>query len=176
MDFLQNEGQRELAALSRDILGDQCTPERLREVEAGGDRFDPGLWAELARAGILAATLPEDLGGSGLGLLEQCSVLTEIGRALAPFGTPAQQEFAARAGRGDIVLTAALAEEDGDDPRAPAVSAERMKGQAGWRLTGVKTAVPAAPRAGLFLVPAATTEGTVVFLVAPDDPGVTLEP
>jgi alkylation response protein AidB-like acyl-CoA dehydrogenase len=192
MDFLQNEGQRELAALSRDILGDRCTPERLREVEAGGDRFDPGLWAELARAGILAATLPEDLGGSGLGLLEQCSVLTEIGRAVAPapflasivlgagalaaFGTPAQQEFAARAGRGDIVLTAALAEEDGDDPRAPAVSAERMKGHAGWRLTGVKTAVPAAPRAGLFLVPAATTEGTVVFLVAPDDPGVTLEP
>jgi 3-oxocholest-4-en-26-oyl-CoA dehydrogenase beta subunit len=196
MDFLQNESQRELAALSRDILGDRCTPGRLREVEAGGDRFDPGLWAELARAGILAATLPEDLGGSGLGLLEQCSVLTEIGRAVAPapflasivlgagalaaFGTPAQQEFAARAGRGDIVLTAGLAEEDGDDPRAPAVSAERTKGagagDAGWRLTGVKTAVPAAPRAGLFLVPAATAEGTVVFLVAPDDPGVTLEP
>ena len=194
MDFLQNEGQRELAALSRDILSDRCTPERLREVEAGGDRFDPGLWAELARAGILAATLPEALGGSGLGLLEQCSVLTEIGRAVAPapflasivlgagalaaFGTPAQQELAARAGRGDIVLTAALAEEDGDDPRAPAVSAERMKGQGDedWRLTGVKTAVPAAMRAGLFLVPAATAEGTVVFLVAPDDPGVTLEP
>ncbi|HEX3921134.1 MAG TPA: acyl-CoA dehydrogenase family protein [Streptosporangiaceae bacterium] len=196
MDFLQNEGQRELAALSRDILRDWCTPERLREVEAGGDRFDPGLWAELARAGILAATLPEDLDGSGLGLLEQCSVLTEIGRAVAPapflasivlgagalaaFGTPAQQEFAARAGRGDIVLTAALAEEDGDDPRAPVVSAERTKGvgagDAGWRLTGVKTAVPAAPRAGLFLVPAATAAGTVVFLVAPDDPGVTLEP
>src|ERR1700733_4995701 len=194
MDFLQNEGQRELAALSRDILSDRCTPERLREVEAGGDRFDPGLWAELARARVLAAALPQGPGGAGLGLLEQCSVLTEIGRAVAPapflasivlgagalaaFGTPAQQELAARAGRGDIVLTAALAEEDGDDPRAPAGSAERMKGQGDedWRLTGVKTAVPAAMRAGLFLVPAATAEGTVVFLVAPDDPGVTLEP
>jgi acyl-CoA dehydrogenase len=191
MDFLTSEDQRELAALSRDILGDRCTPERLREVEAGGDRFDQGLWADLARAGILAAALPEDLGGSGLGLLEQCSVLTEIGRAVAPvpflasivvgagalaaFGTPAQQEFAAQAGRGEIVLTAALAEEDGDDPRAPAVTAERAGG-GGWRLTGVKTAVPAAPRAGLFLVPAATAAGTVVFLVAPDDPGVTLEP
>jgi acyl-CoA dehydrogenase len=192
MDFLQNEGQRELAALSRDILSDRCTPERLRTVEAAGDRFDPELWADLARAGILAATLPEALGGSGLGLLEQCSVLTEIGRAVAPapflasivlgagalaeFGRPDQRDFAARAGRGELVLTAALAEEDGDDPRAPAVTAERMKGDGGWRLTGTKTAVPAAPRAGLILVPAATAEGVAVFLVQPDDPGVTLQP
>ena len=65
MDFLQNEGQRELAALSRDILRDRCTPERLREVEAGGDRFDPGLWAELARAGILAAPCPRTWAGPG---------------------------------------------------------------------------------------------------------------
>src|ERR1700683_3412784 len=141
MDFLTSEDQRELAALSRDILGDRCTPERLREVEAGGDRFDQGLWADLARAGILPAALPEDLGGSGLGLLEQCSVLTEIGRAVAPvpflasivvgagalasFGTPAQEALAAQAGRGELILTAALAEEDGDDPLAPAGTHER---------------------------------------------------
>jgi acyl-CoA dehydrogenase len=184
MDFLTSEGQRELAALSRDILRDRCTPARLREVEAAGDRFDPRLWADLA------ATLPEALGGSGLGLLEQCSVLTEIGRAVAPapflasivlgagalaeFGTPAQQEFAAQAGRGELVLTAALAEDDGDDPLNPAVSAERSG--AGWRLTGTKTAVPAAPLAAWILVPAATAEGVAVFLVAPDDPGVTLRP
>ena len=33
---------------------------------------------------VLAAALPESLGGVGLGLLDQCSVLTEIGRAVAP--------------------------------------------------------------------------------------------
>jgi 3-oxocholest-4-en-26-oyl-CoA dehydrogenase beta subunit len=191
MDFSHNENQRELAGLSRAILADRTTPERLREVEAGGDRFDPGLWADLARAGVLAAALPEPLGGAGLGLLEQCSVLAEIGRAVAPvpylasvvlgagalarFGTPDQQaRWAAPAGRGELVLTAALSEEDGDDPRTPSARAE----QAGdhWRLNGAKTAVPAGPRADLILVPAATAQGTVVFLVTPGDRGVAVEP
>jgi len=186
MDFLLNEKQQELAALCRLILADQATPQRQREVEAGGDRFDPLLWADLARAGILAAALPEALGGAGLGLLEQCSVLAEIGRTVAPvpylasivlgagaiarFGTPAQQErWAAPAGRGELILTAALSEEDGDDPRTPTATAERVPG--GWLLTGTKTAVPAGQRAEEFLVPAATATGVAVFLVAPDEPG-----
>ncbi len=191
MDFSHNESQRELAALSRTILASRATPQRLREVEAQGDRFDPGLWADLAGAGVLAAALPESVGGAGVGLLEQCSVLAEIGRAVAPvpylasavlgagavarFGTPEQQRrWAAPAGRGELVLTAALAEEDGDDPRAPAASAERVAGR--WLLTGTKTAVPAGPRADLMLVPAATAQGITVFLVAPGDRGVAVQP
>jgi 3-oxocholest-4-en-26-oyl-CoA dehydrogenase beta subunit len=198
MDFLLNDKQQELAALSRLILADHATPERQREVEAGGDRFDPVLWADLARAGILAAALPEPLGGAGLGLLEQCSVLEEIGRTVAPvpylasivlgasavarFGTPDQQErWAAPAGRGELILAAALSEDDGDDPRTPTMAAERVPNNppttsaervAGrWLLTGTKTAVPAGQRADLFLVPAATAAGVAVFLVTPDDPG-----
>src|SRR5260221_754623 len=84
MDFSHNETQRDLAALSRAILTDRATPERLGEVEARGDRFDPGLWADLAGAGVLAAALPESLGGARLGLLEQCSVLAQIGPAVGP--------------------------------------------------------------------------------------------
>jgi alkylation response protein AidB-like acyl-CoA dehydrogenase len=191
MDFSRNESQRELAALTRTILADKATPERLSKVEAGGDRFDPGLWADLAGAGILAAALPESLGGAGLGLLEQCSVLAEIGRAVAPvpylasavlgagavarFGTPEQQgRWASPAGRGELVLTAALAEEDGDDPGTPAVRAGRAGDR--WLLTGTKTVVPAGPRADLILVPAATAQGVTVFLVAPGDRGVTVRP
>ena len=148
MDFTQNEDQRELAALTRKILADRVTQERLREVEAGGDRFDPALWADLASSGVLAAALPQAAGGAGLGLLEQCAVLTEIGRAVAPapylasvvlgagaiarFGTADQRRrWAGPAGRGELVLTAALSEEDGDDPRAPAVRAVRVLRGAG---------------------------------------------
>jgi len=196
VNFTQNESQRELAILSRRILTDRLTPERLAAAEAGGDRFDPALWASLAGAGILAAALPESLGGAGLGLLEQCSVLTELGRAVAPvpylasivlgagalaaFGTPDQQRrWAAPAGRGELILTAALTEEDGDDPRVPSARAERVNGDGqaggGWLLSGVKTAVFAGPLAALLLVPAATADGAVVFLVAPGDAGVTVE-
>jgi 3-oxocholest-4-en-26-oyl-CoA dehydrogenase beta subunit len=206
MDFTLNEAERELADLTRKILTGRLTPERMRAVEAG-DGFDRALWADLAGAGILSAALPEALDGAGLGLLAQCCVLTELGRAVAPvpylasivlgagalarFGTRQQQErWAAPAGRGEIILTAALAEEDGDDPRVPSAGAERVKGDGeegtvqgergargeGWRLSGVKTTVFAASQAGLILVPAATPPGVTVFLVDPAGDGVTVQP
>jgi acyl-CoA dehydrogenase len=43
-------------------------------------------------------------------------------------------------------------------------------------LSGVKTAVEAAPSAGLFLVPASSSDGVLVFLVEPSDSGVSVEP
>jgi acyl-CoA dehydrogenase len=192
MDFTQNEADTELAGLSRKILTGQLTPERLRAAEAGGDEFDAALWADLAAAGVLSAALPESLSGAGLGLLAQCAVLTEVGREVAPvpylasivlgasalaaFGTPGQQErWAAPAARGEVILAAALAEEDGDDPRVPSATAERVVGGAGWTLSGVKTTVFAAPLAGLMLVPATTQAGVTVFLVDPCDTGVTVQ-
>ena len=210
MDFSQDEADRELAGLARQILTDRLTAERLRAAEAG-DGFDPALWADLAGARILSAALPESLDGAGLGLLAQCSVLTELGRAVAPvpylpsimlgagalarFGTGEQQRrWAVPAARGEVVLTAALAEEDGDDPRAPSATAEPAAGgptaggptpdkpgaaepgAGGWVLSGVKTTVPAAPLADLILVPAATPPGVTVFLVTPADEGVTVQP
>jgi len=174
MDFGFSEDQAELAGLTRKILAERDAP-----------------WGDLAAAGVLAAGLPPALGGAGLGLLEQCSVLIELGRsassvpyltsvvlgagALAAFGTAAQlQRWVAPAGQGTVVLTAALAEEDGDDPRVPSTRAERADGQ--WVLSGVKTAVDTAPEADLFLVPCASPDGVRVFLVAPSDAGVRVEP
>jgi alkylation response protein AidB-like acyl-CoA dehydrogenase len=187
MDFILSESQHELAALTRRILADRATQDRLREVEAAGDRFDPALWADLAGAGVLAAALPEDLGGAGLGLLEHCSVLAEIGRAVAPapylasivlgagalarFGAPDQQKrWAEPAGRGEVILTAALAGEEG----TPAVTAERAPG--GWRLNGTTTTVPAGLRADLTLLPALTAHGVLVFLLERPDSRVISAP
>jgi 3-oxocholest-4-en-26-oyl-CoA dehydrogenase beta subunit len=175
VDFTLSEAQEELAGLARKILAERDAP-----------------WADLAAAGVLAAGLPASLDGSGLGLLEQCSVLIELGRAasdvpylasivlgagaVASFGTAEQRERWARpAGQGSVLLTAALAEEDGDDPSCPSARAERSP-DGSWVLSGVKTAVDYAPRAGLFLVPCASAEGVRVFLVAPSDAGVSVEP
>ena len=46
----------------------------------------------------------------------------------------------------------------------------------GYRLTGTRTQVAYGPVADAFLVPAETGSGTTVFLVAADDPGVTVDP
>jgi alkylation response protein AidB-like acyl-CoA dehydrogenase len=179
MDFGLTEAQTELAGLTRTIL----TRKILAERDAP--------WGDLAAAGVLAAGLPASLDGAGLGLLEQCSVLIELGRAasdmpylasavlgagaVASFGTTSQRErWAGPAGQGSVVLTAALSEPDGDDPRRPSARAERADGR--WVLSGVKTAVDAAPEADLFLVPCATPDGVLVFLVAPSDAGVRVEP
>jgi alkylation response protein AidB-like acyl-CoA dehydrogenase len=191
VDFSITQTQEELSALARRILTDKQTPQRLAALDADGLGFDRELWSELAAAGILAAALPENAGGDGLGLLEQCAVLTEVGRAvarvpylssivlgagvIARFGTGEQvAAWAARAAAGDLVIAAALAEPDAGDPRDPGTTAEPASG--GWLLRGTKTAVHAGADAGLFLVPAATQDGAAVFCVEPADPGVTVEP
>ncbi len=197
MDFTPSEAQDELAGLARKILAQRGVAGHGVRGIPGGAECPPGQaewdmpWADLAAAGVLAAGLPTSLGGAGLGLLEHCSVLAEIGRAvsdvpylasivlgagaIAQFGSPSQRaRWVVRAGQGAVVLTAALAEEDGDDPRAPSATAVRTAGR--WVLSGVKTTVPAAPRADLFLVPATTLDGVTVFLVSPSDAGVSVEP
>jgi len=191
VDFSFSDEFSDLAELTRTILADHATPERLAEVEAAGDRFDRALWTDLAKAGVLSAALPESVGGSGLGLLEQCAVLVELGRAVAPvpylcsvvqaasaiaeFGTDAQRAtWAVPAAAGELVLTAALSEEVGDDPARPATTAERAGASAQWQVHGSKVAVQAGPAAKLFLVTAETAVGLTVFLVTPEDSGVTV--
>jgi 3-oxocholest-4-en-26-oyl-CoA dehydrogenase beta subunit len=187
MDFNQTAAQDELGALARQILTDRVTAERLREIEAGRNRFDPLLWSELAKAGVLSAALPEAAGGAGLGLLEQCSVLLEIGRTVAPvpylasivLGASVIAEFggaghrwASAAARGELIIAVALAEEEPGNPAVPVTTARQADG--GWQLTGTKTTVLAGQSAGLFLVPASTAAGVALFAVEPGDPGVSV--
>lgn len=188
MDFALTEEQQAIVDLARQILTDRCTQDRLRQVESGVEWFDRELWADLARADLLGIALPEDVGGGGFGYLEACLVLTELGRAVAPIpllatsvaaltvaehGTPVQrQRLLPGVVTGDVVLAPALAEPDSADLRAPTTTAAAVPG--GWRLAGVKTAVPAAHLASALLVPATTDGGPRVFLVEPDAPGVTV--
>jgi 3-oxocholest-4-en-26-oyl-CoA dehydrogenase beta subunit len=193
MDFLLNDIDVELAALTRSILAGGRRSGELAEPPEGGGGLAGGPWADLAKAGVLSAGLPESLGGAGAGLLAQCAVLTEIGRAVAPvpyleaivlgagavarFGTAEQQSrWAEPAGRGELLLAAALAEPDGDDPALPTTTATPASASAGtWLLSGVKTMVTAAPEADWLLVPAATPDGSAVFVVGAGAPGVTIQ-
>ena len=74
MDFLFTPEQDEAAALAAEILKDKATPERMKAVEAAGDRFDRELWA----------TLGDAFDWSELDLIELARVLVEVGRAVAP--------------------------------------------------------------------------------------------
>src|SRR6478609_10065700 len=84
MDFRFTQEQDEAAELAAGILKDRVTNERLKTVEAAGDRFDRELWAELGSSGLLGLALPEEYDGAGLGVVELCRVLVEVGRTVAP--------------------------------------------------------------------------------------------
>jgi alkylation response protein AidB-like acyl-CoA dehydrogenase len=190
MDFSLTPEQEALRELAGKILGDQVTHERLKAVEANADWFDRGAWEALAKAKLLGTALPEDSGGSGLGLLELCLVLEQVGRTVAPIpawptlvlGALPIAEFGTREQRarwlpavisGETVLGAALVEPGGDDATRPATSARRDG--AGWRLEGVKTCVPAAHLAARLVIPARTDGDVSLFLLDPRASGVTLE-
>ena len=148
MDFSLSEAQTELAGLARKILAERDTPERQ--------------WADLAAAGVLAAGLPEPLGGAGLGFLEQCSVLAEVGRAVSPvpylasvvLGAGAIAAFGRRGPAAAVGRSRPGTARWCSPPRWPRRTAmtrrRRRRGPsapaARWRLSGVKTAVPRAAR------------------------------
>lgn len=185
MDFTPTEAQLDLARLTGEICAKLVTADRLRELDTAG-RFDEQLWKALADAGVLAAALPEDLGGSDFGALEQTAILRELGRsvaavpvlwsvvvaadALARFGDADQRALAARAGTGEIVLTAALAEPLHATTDAPGIAATEADG---WTLTGTATTVAVADRAERILVPALVSGQTAVFVVDPAHASVT---
>lgn len=191
MDFAFTEDQEALRQLARTIFTDHCGHEQLRAVEATADWFHRGLWAELAKARLLGAALPEDVGGSGLGFLELCLLLEEQGRAAAPvpllptlvlgalpidlFGSEAQRKrWLPGVAAGEVILSAALSESAVDDPRV--ILATATRDGAGWRLDGAKTCVPAAHLAARILVPARSGDAAVgMFLIDPQGAGVRLE-
>ncbi|GAA1965712.1 acyl-CoA dehydrogenase family protein [Amycolatopsis minnesotensis] len=185
MDFTLTEAQGDLAGLARRILGDRVTPETLGPHGSG--RTDRALWTEFGRAGLIDAGLPSAVGGGGFGVLEQCSVLIELGRAVAPLPYLPTVTMAAAAlaefGRGEHLerlLIPALRGEKvfavalPDVSVAPGFTAARSA--SGWRLSGTQTAVGAAADADALLVPADTADGVVVFVLATDNPGLLVEP
>lgn len=172
MDFLFTPEQDEAAELAARILGDKTTNDRLKQVEAGGDRFDRDLWADLSDAGLLTLHLPEEQGGAGLGLIELARVLVEVGKRVAPVPLAVHGAVTAVLAEqgvdvGDRLYAAAVAEERAHLPAAPTVAAD-----ASGALTGVKTLVRAGMSADALLVTATGPDGPGVFLVEVTADGV----
>jgi alkylation response protein AidB-like acyl-CoA dehydrogenase len=178
MDFSFTSDQQDLRELAAKILGDATTLERVKKVAADDDGFDRELWSALADAGLIGISLPESAGGAGLGFLETCIVLEEVGRTAAPvpalavmgLAAPALVEFGATdaldgVAAGTRIVTAALTEAVGDST-SPATTAS-----ADGKLTGEKVCVPAGLLADRIIVSA--RDG--LYLVDPSASGVSVD-
>ena len=133
MDFTLTEEQDAVRQVAATVFGDLATPERVKEVERSDDRVDRRLWSALAAGGLIGISVPEGVGGAGLGVTELCLVLEEQGRRVAPVpllwsalgamalcragaasataaaATAATGDLVARCVAGEAVLTCALA-------------------------------------------------------------------
>lgn len=143
--------------------------------EAVADEHDRRLWRVLADTGLLAAVLPESVGGGGTGVPGAVRLLMESGAALArvplvetliaasvvaEYGTEAQRRrILADVAAGDLVVTAALTEHPGAVASPPAL----VEG----RLDGITQLVPYPLSADSVLAPAVTPGGREVLALVP---------
>jgi hypothetical protein len=189
MDFSFSEEQDAIRALAAEILGAEMTAERLKAAEREADWVDAALWKQLADANLLGVAVPEAYGGMGMGFLELCVLLEELGRAVAPgpwlatlvhgalplagFGSEEQRAaWLPRVASGAAKLAAALEDAGSAEGAPPATRARRVG--ASIVLDGAKRAVPGAGSADLLLVPASDERGTGIYLMDPKAAGVSL--
>ena len=193
MDFGFSEEQAEVQNLARQILSEQVTPETLaRFDEYRESGFDRELWSKLADAGLLGVAAGETYGGMGFGFTELALFIEEIGRNIAPvpaipclvssalpvqkFGSDAlKKRLLPDVVNGLHILTAALMEEQNENPADPRLTTAREEGGA-YRVSGTKLCVPYASEAERILLSARTDDGVVVLLLDPGAAGVSLTP
>jgi 3-oxo-4-pregnene-20-carboxyl-CoA dehydrogenase alpha subunit len=178
VDFELSESQREVARLAAEVLGGV-------EVLGGPDGVgtaDP--WKALAQSGLLALSVPERLGGDGLGVGDTAQLVTEIGRraayvpalatlmtGIAPIAAwgddDLQRSLLPAAAAGELLLTAAFRE--AGDPQQPATMVSD------GAVSGRKVGVLYGAEAARILASVSFASGsTGVVVVDPAADGVTL--
>ena len=162
LDF--SEEQKAAGNEVRRLLAAHAGLKSARRALDGGERFDRALWAALARDGWLGATVPEALGGQGLGYETLCCIAFEVGRSMAaiPFESSAvlATEALIRGGsdaqRTEYLPALVRGERLGAIALADGVGALRAASQgttyASGRLTGTKIGVSDGMSADFFLV------------------------
>ncbi|MBL7626839.1 acyl-CoA dehydrogenase family protein [Frankia sp. CN6] len=189
MYFALTDEQRALAETVRDYLADRFDLTAVRAVfeDAAGDGHPAELWKAFGEQGWLAALVPEDNDGLGLGLVDAQVLARAFGAGAVPgpwlptvlageavrlAGSAAQR--AAVLGplaAGELVATVAL--------RAPGgafdASGVGVTAGADARLTGTASPVEYPAAARVVVVAATEPDGGVgLYLVEPTGPGVTV--
>lgn len=160
--------------------------DRFRRFRASGTGFDPATWAAMGALGWTGILLPEERGGSGLGLAPALTLADVLGRHLvmAPFvpsAVVAATLLAGAAGAGPSMAMALAsgsqaplaALREGANEAVPQTPATTF---AAGRLNGAKAFVAGWHLDAPLLVSALGSEGLVIALVQPGAPGLSAKP
>lgn len=175
--------------------------ERLRPLEAQvseTDEVPDDVIAEMRELGLFGLSIPEEFGGLGLSMEEECLVAVELGRTspafrstfgtnvgigsqgLVMYGTPEQKaKWLPGIASGATVTSFALTEPEAGSDSANVRTRARLDGDA-YVLDGQKIYITNADKAALFTVMARTDPdkagagGVSAFLVPRDLPGLSV--
>ena len=194
MDFTLSSEQELLREGLSKFLAARYDLESSRAAAKTGPGWQPDIWRGFAEElGILGATLPESVGGSGGGPAEAMVIAEELGRALViePFidtvivaggllsragGDAAASVLEGIAAGSAIVALAATDADSGDG--WDTLSTRAVRDGDGWLISGSKAVVIAAPLATHLLITARVGDDVALFLTAFDSaappPGLTV--
>ena len=189
MDFTLSGEQELLREGLSKFLAARYDLESSRAAAKTGPGWQPDIWRGFAEElGILGATLPEYVGGSGGGSAEAMVIAEELGRALAiePFvdtvivaggllsraGGEAAASVLEEIAAGSAIVALA-ATEPGSGEHWEAIASSAVRDGDHWVLNGTKTVVVSAPLATHLLIVARTgqsvdSQAMSLFLTAFD--------
>lgn len=171
------------------------------EDVVANNRIPSDIIEEMKGMGLFGLSVPQEYGGLGLSMLEECEVVFALCEAAPAFrsvlgtnngigaqgivmdGTEAQkQKYLPGVASGEIIASFALTEPDaGSDAQSIRTSATKVDG--GWVINGAKRYITNAPYAGLFTLMAKTGERQkgrsdhiTAFLVPGGTKGITVGP
>ena len=84
MDFGLSDDQLLLEETIRSFLKDRVPITRVRELRDAPCPNDRGIWKQLAELGMTGILIPEEHGGSALGLLDAALVSQSLGHSVTP--------------------------------------------------------------------------------------------
>jgi acyl-CoA dehydrogenase len=189
---------RETFQLLRDSV-QRFVRERLVPAEDHVEEHDDvptDIVADMKELGLFGISIPEEYGGIGLSMAQECEVAYELGQTALAFrsvvgtnigigsqgilmdGTPEQRaEYLPRIASGDLIVSFALTEPDaGSD--AASLKTKAVAEGSDYLITGSKRFITNAPRAGAFTLMARTggpgAGGISAFIVPAGLPGLSL--
>ncbi|WP_312030220.1 acyl-CoA dehydrogenase family protein [Actinomycetospora sp. TBRC 11914] len=192
--------RRELIAALRDFCRREVgtREQRLALTDGGRESHSPELYAKLAEAGYVGIAIPEEYGGAGGDVVDQCLFFEELFAGLAPvhgagtshtvagvykrFGSEDQKKDVLSAISGGSVMSISISEpQAGSDAANISCRAERTG--TGWRVNGQKTWCSDAQFAERILLVARTERvegkphaGLTMFDVPADVAGLAIHP
>ncbi len=200
MDFTLTDEQRMIIETARKV-GEDFGPDYWREKDAKKE-YPAECWKAICDAGLAGASLPEEHGGGGLGMVDTALIIEELcaagggctlaqifmlnpifgGVAISKYGSEAmKRDWLPKLCSGEMSFCMALTEPDAGSNSLEVRTTAKKDGN-GWRLNGRKIWITGVPQSHKMLVVARSTpvaespkrtHGVSLFMIDTEREGLT---